>query len=107
MNNVWKAAAAAVVMILGQSAMAEEAAVPAADAPAAADAAAPIQVSATGEQVVTVSTGNETVDAAANLAARCIEKTAAMQACGGGFKGIACKKTLEMTKYKGLECPGE
>jgi len=85
--------------ILGQAALAEEAAAPAADAPVVA-------VSVTGEQVVTVNSGNETVDAAANYAVKCAEKTAAMKTCEGmgSFKAIACKKMAEM-RYKGVECP--
>lgn len=64
-----------------------------------------VDVDVIGEQVVTLNTGSEMVDSAANLALRCTEKKMAMEACGGGFKGIACKKGLEMTKYKGVECP--
>ncbi|MCC1495959.1 hypothetical protein [Alcanivorax sp. 1008] len=64
-----------------------------------------VDVSVTGEQVVTVNTGNEKVDAAANLVARCAERKAAHTACGSGFKAIACKKSVDMTRYRGLDCP--
>ena len=59
-----------------------------------------------GEQVVTVSSGNETVDAAANYAMKCAEKAGAMKACDsmGSFKAIACRKLAEM-RYKSVECP--
>ncbi|MEE4251815.1 MAG: hypothetical protein V2I38_14620 [Alcanivoracaceae bacterium] len=64
-----------------------------------------VDVSVTGEQVVTVNTGNEQVDAAANLIARCAERKAAHTACGSGFKAIACKKSVDLTRYRGLDCP--
>lgn len=64
-----------------------------------------VDVSITGEQVVTVNTGNEQVDEAANLVARCAERKAAHTACGKGLKAIACKKSVDMSRYRGLECP--
>lgn len=64
-----------------------------------------VEASLEGEQIVKVNTGSETVDDAANLVARCAEKKVALEACGGGFKGIACRKGLEMTRFKGLTCP--
>lgn len=64
-----------------------------------------VQVSGEDGGSVTVNTGNEVVDDAVNLVARCAERRTAMEACGGGFKGIACRKTLELGRYKGLECP--
>lgn len=103
MNVLFRTGALAIALLASPVLMAEE------EAPAAADGAEAavqvVDVDVTAEQVVTVNTGSEMVDAAANLAMRCTEKKVAMEACGGGFKGIACKKGLEMTKYKGLECP--
>lgn len=64
-----------------------------------------VEASLDGNQVVKVNTGNQAVDEAANLAARCAEKSAAMHACGSGFKAMACRKGLELTRYKGLVCP--
>jgi hypothetical protein len=101
-------------MGFSSSAFAEEPVAPAtpaapaeAAAPAdAAPAAGPIQVSATGDQVVTVNTGNETVDAAANLAAKCTERAAAFKTCEslGGFKAMGCRKLADV-RYRGVECP--
>lgn len=54
---------------------------------------------------VTVDTGNEKVDAVANKVAQCAEKKVAMDACPGSFKGVACRKGLELGRYKGLDCP--
>lgn len=88
------------LVLLAPLAMASgETAAPAADAPV-------VEVSATGEQLVTVNTGNETVDAAANFAAKCAEKTAALKSCDqiGGLKAMGCRKLAEV-KYKGVECP--
>ena len=60
----------------------------------------------TGDQVVTVSTGNEMVDAVANTAVKCAERSAAYKACDsmGGFKAMGCRKVAEM-RYKSVECP--
>lgn len=102
-NVLFRTGVFALALVVSPALMAEE------EVPTgAAEPEAPAQVvdiDVTAEQVVTVNTGSEMVDAAANLAMRCTEKKVAMEACGGGFKGIACKKGLEMTKYKGLECP--
>jgi hypothetical protein len=57
------------------------------------------------EEGVTVNTGSDVVDDSVNLVAKCAEKKAAMDACPGGFKGIACRKALELGRYKGVECP--
>lgn len=115
MNKVWKAGVVAVALVMAQAAAATDVAAdaaPAADAATAADAtqaaegAPVVQVTPTGEQVVTVTTGNETVDAAANYAVKCTERAAAMKTCDsmGAFKAIACRKVAEM-RYKGIECP--
>lgn len=119
MKTMWKAFLIAGVMGFASAAMAEEAAPVAPAAPDAAaatpaegapaegvPAAGVVQVSATGDQVVTVNTGNETVDAAANLAAKCTERTAAMKTCDsiGGFKAIACRKVAEV-RYREVKCP--
>lgn len=116
MKQLWKVLLISGVMGFASSAFAQEAAAPAADAAAPADAAAapaeaapaagPVQVSATGDQVVTVNTGNETVDAAANLAAKCTERAAAYKTCEslGGFKAMGCRKVADV-RYRGVECP--
>ncbi|MCD6061141.1 MAG: hypothetical protein K0S16_1452 [Moraxellaceae bacterium] len=117
MKTLWKAFLISGVMGFASAALAEEAAAPAApeaaatapaEAAPAEGAPAPgvVQVSATGDQVVTVNTGNETVDAAANLAAKCTERTAAMKTCDsiGGFKAIACRKLAEV-RYREVKCP--
>lgn len=96
-SGIWVLAGA---LWLATPVMAEEAAVE-------GDAAAPaVEVTPLGEQVVTVNTGNETVDAAANYAAKCTERAASMKACEsmGALKGMACKKAAEM-RYKGVNCP--
>lgn len=108
MKSMWQAGLVAVALVCGQAVMAEEAATPP-EAPVAAEAPAsdaPVQVTPMGEQVVTVNTGNETVDAAANLAVKCTERAGAMKACDsmGGFKAMGCRKLAEM-KYRGVECP--
>lgn len=65
-----------------------------------------VETHVTGEQIVTVNTGNETVDAVANLAVKCGERSAAFKACDsmGGFKAMTCKKIAEV-RYKNVECP--
>ncbi|WP_159561535.1 hypothetical protein [Alcanivorax sp. S71-1-4] len=62
-------------------------------------------VSVDGDMAVTVSTGNEVLDETANLLMRCTERNAALEACGGGLRGMACRKALEVGRYKNLECP--
>lgn len=105
MNVLFRTGAFAIALLASPFLMAEEAEVMPAGAAEPEAAAQVVDVDVTAEQVVTLNTGSEMVDTAANLAMRCTEKKVAMEACGGGFKGIACKKGLEMTKYKGLECP--
>lgn len=85
-------------LLIGAVAQAEEAV----ETPAAETA--PV-VSVDAADGVTVNTGNETVDAAANRVAECAEKKVALEACPGGLKGVACRKGLEMGRYKGVECP--
>lgn len=65
-----------------------------------------VQLTPTGDQVVKVNSGNETVDAAANYAVKCGEKFTALKACEsmGALKAIACKKAAEL-RYRGVECP--
>lgn len=125
MKNVWNACLLAAAMTMGQAAIADEIvdavagqAVGTAEAmatQAATDAAAKVseatansavQVTPTGDQVVTVNSGNQVVDAAANFAVKCTEKAAAMKTCDsmGGFKAIGCRKMAEV-RYKGVECP--
>ncbi len=110
MNKVWKAGAVIVALAFAHPVLAEEAAVeaaPAVEAVEGTEAEAPVvAVTPTGDQVVTVTTGNETVDAAANYAVKCTERAAAMKTCDsmGAFKAIACRKVAEM-RYKGIECP--
>lgn len=119
--TIWKAGLITGALLLAPLALAaEEAAVDAAAAPAAeaapaavnTDAAAPaaptspVSLTASGDHVVVVNTGNETVDAAGNYAAKCTEKVAAMKSCDmmGSFKAMACRKAAEF-RYKGADCP--
>lgn len=108
MNKVWKAGALIVALAFAHPVLAEEAvdAAAAAEATEATEAGGVVAVTPTGDQVVTVTTGNETVDAAANYAVKCTERAAAMKTCDsmGAFKAIACRKVAEM-RYKGIECP--
>lgn len=111
MNKWFKVACMAGALALAPAAFAEEAAVVAPEAVAAeaetgAEAApAAVEVSATGEQVVKVNTGNAVVDAAANMAVKCAERSAAMRTCDtmGGFKAMGCRKLAEM-RYKDVIC---
>lgn len=63
-------------------------------------------MTAAGDQVVTVNTGNEMVDAVANTAVKCAERSAAFKACDsmGGFKAMGCRKVAEV-RYKNVQCP--
>lgn len=105
MKVLFRTSVLAVTLALAPGLLAAEEVAAEAAAAGEAEAAQMVEVDVTAGQVVKVNTGSEMVDGAANLALRCTEKKVAMEACGGGFKGIACKKGLEMTKYKGLECP--
>ncbi len=62
-------------------------------------------ISADVKDGVVVNTGNEAVDDVANLAAKCAEKKLALEACPGGMKGVACRKGLEVGRFKGVDCP--
>lgn len=113
MIKLWKALAVSGALALSTSALAEEAAAPAPAAPVEATAEAPaagtppvVEVSATGDQIVKVNTGNGLVDATANLAAKCAERSAAFKTCDtmGGFKAMGCRKMAEF-RYKDVECP--
>lgn len=115
MNNVLRAMCAGGALLLAPLVMAEDAAAPAAApevapveaAPPAAGDAPVITVTAAGDQAVVVNTGNETVDAAANYASKCAERTAALKSCDamGGFKAMGCRKVAEM-RYKSVtNCP--
>jgi hypothetical protein len=116
MKKLWNAVLVAGALALSPLVAAEEAATttPAATTtatPAEAETAAQtagsmVEVSATGDQVVKVTTGNEAVDAVGNYAMKCAEKTAAMKTCDtmGGFKAMGCRKLAEM-RYKNTECP--
>lgn len=107
MDKWIKAACVAGLMALSPLALAEEPAV-ATDEAATVAAEAPasgVEVSASGDQVVKVNTGNGLIDAAANLAAKCAERTAAMKTCDtlGGFKAMGCRKLAEL-RYKDVIC---
>ena len=105
MKNAWRVGLLAVAMTMGQTALAEEAVAPTASE---AEATAKVALTPTGEQVVTVNSGSEVVDAAANYAVKCAEKAAAMRTCDsmGSFKAMGCRKLAEM-RYKGVDCPIE
>lgn len=109
MKNWFKMACMAGALALAPAAFAEEAAVVEEPVAVAAEAeaapAAAVEMSATGEQVVKVNTGNAMVDAAANLAVKCAERSAAMRTCEalGGFKAMGCRKLAEM-RYKDVIC---
>jgi acetylornithine/succinyldiaminopimelate/putrescine aminotransferase len=86
MNMLWKAALMAGAVALSSFAAAEEATpVPteaqAQEASGEAIANTVVNMTPTGDQVVTVNTGNETVDALANTAVKCAERSAAFKAC--------------------------
>lgn len=107
MNKLWKAVAFAGALALAPAAFAEEEAAASAAEPAVEAAPVPaIEVSTTGDQVVKVNSGNEVVDAVANLAVKCAERSAAFKTCDtmGGFKAMGCRKVAEY-RYKDLECP--
>lgn len=110
MKKLWNAVLVAGALALSPLAAAEEAATttttPVADATADQAAGSMVEVSASGDQVVKVTTGNEAVDAVGNYAMKCAEKTAAMKTCDsmGGFKAMGCRKLAEM-RYKNTECP--
>lgn len=105
MEKWFKAACMAGLMAMTPLALAEETEAVVADEVAAEAPATGVEVSATGDQVVKVNTGNELIDAAANLAAKCAERSAAFKACDsmGGFKAMGCRKLAEM-RYKDLVC---
>ncbi len=80
---------------------------PAADAAGEADDKGVVSLQATGDHVVDVNTGNETVDAAANYASKCAERAAAMKACDsmGSFKAMACRKVAGIRYKEATNCP--
>jgi hypothetical protein len=123
MKQLFSAGLLAVAMVASQAVVAEEATLEGAAAAAATQAATAaatqaaesveaktadnvVQLTPTGDQVVTVNSGNETVDKAANYAVKCGERMAAMKTCEslGSFKALACRKAAEF-RYKGVECP--
>lgn len=117
MNKLWKAVCVAGALALAPLAMAEEVVAPeAATAPEATvsevapvEEAAPapgVEISATGAQVVKVNSGVGVVDAAANMAIKCGERSAAFRTCEamGGFKAMGCRKLAEI-RYKDVVCP--
>lgn len=65
-----------------------------------------VGLAGSGDQVVTLNTGNELVDTVANTAIKCAERSAAQKACDsmGGFKAMGCRKVAEI-RYKNVECP--
>lgn len=103
MSKLFKVAAMAMAMAVAPVAFAEEAAAPvdAEQAPAAG-----VEMTASGDHVVKVNTGNEVVDAAGNMVARCAERSAAFKTCEamGGFKAMGCRKLAEI-RYKDVVCP--
>lgn len=104
MSKLFRVAAMAMAVALAPVAFAEEAAVPAVET---TEAPAPgVGMSASGDHVVKVNTGNEVVDAAGNMVARCAERSAAFKACDtmGGFKAMGCRKLAEI-RYKEVVCP--
>lgn len=108
MNKLFRIAGLAVALVLSPMALATEEAAPAPAADAAEAPAAPaaaVQLTASGDHVVKVNSGNETVDAAANTVARCAERSAAYRTCDAmsGFKAMGCRKLAEM-RYKDVEC---
>ncbi len=117
MNKMIKAVGLSAALVLCAFAQAEEAvqsgieivpttgAAPVVQAPA--EGQSPIKVSADGEHVVKVNTGNETADALGNLASKCAERTAAFKACDsmGGFKAMGCRKMAEFRYKEALDCP--
>lgn len=112
MNKLWKAVCVAGALALAPLAMAEEAVATEATTVSEAapvDEAAPVpavELSATGDQVVKVNSGVGVVDAAANMAIKCGERSAAFRTCEamGGFKAMGCRKLAEM-RYKEVVCP--
>ena len=113
MKGIWIAGAAVFALVMAPMAQADEAtaAAPAtteATAQQPADASAPaVSVTAAGDHAVVVSTGNATVDEAANYASKCTERAAALKSCDtmGGFKAMGCRKMAEM-RYKSVNnCP--
>lgn len=100
MEKWFKAACVAGLMAVSPLVLADEVAGDEDAAPAAG-----LEVSVTGDQVVKVNTGNELVDAAANLAAKCAERSAAFRTCDamGGFKAMGCRKVAEV-RYKDVIC---
>lgn len=88
-----------------EAAVTEEVATEVAAETAAEATPGTVEISATGEQVVKVNTGNALVDGAANLAVKCAERSAAMKTCEtlGGFKAMGCRKLAEM-RYKDVIC---
>lgn len=67
----------------------------------------PVSLTASGDHVVVVNTGNETVDAASNYAAKCTERVAALKTCEqmGSFKALACRKLAEARYKSATNCP--
>ena len=108
MNMLWKAALMAGAVALSSFAAADDAMTEAQGQEAAGEAVANtvVNMGMTGDQVVTVKTGNEMVDTLANTAVKCAERSAAFRGCDsmGGFKAMGCRKVAEM-RYKSVECP--
>jgi 4-aminobutyrate aminotransferase-like enzyme len=106
MNTLWKAVSFAGALALAPAAFACEPAATAAEPAVEAAPAPAIEVTATGDQVVKVNSGNEAVDAVANLTVKCTERSAAFKTCDamGGFKAMGCRKLAEH-RYKDLQCP--
>ncbi|MCC2636778.1 MAG: hypothetical protein K0Q68_497 [Moraxellaceae bacterium] len=116
MNKLWKVVCVAGALALAplaiaadvEAPVATEASEPASEAaPAEGMVVAPgVELSATGDQVVKVNSGVGVVDAAANMAIKCGERSAAFRTCEamGGFKAMGCRKLAEM-RYKEVVCP--
>ncbi|MDQ8035856.1 MAG: hypothetical protein REI12_00415 [Pedobacter sp.] len=113
--KIIKAVGIAGALLLSSLAVAEapiaivptEGAAPVVQAPAEGAAAPVVKLSAEGDHVVKVNTGNETADALGNLASKCAERTAAFKTCDsmGGFKAMGCRKMAEFRYKEPLDCP--
>lgn len=113
MNTLWKAALLVGAVAFSSVTFAEEAApvaspteAQAQEATGEAAAKSVVELAPAGDQVVKVNTGNETVDALANTAVKCAERSAAYKACDsmGGFKAMGCRKVADI-RYRNVQCP--
>ena len=112
--NIFKVLGIAGALMLSSLALAEQAieVVPTAGATPVVQApvqgvAPVVKVSAEGEHLVKVNTGNEIADGLGNLASKCAERSAAFKTCDsmGGFKAMGCRKMAEFRYKEALDCP--